>query len=177
LTGIAPVLVGEFGGRSVGNDQEGIWQRELVTYLQANGFDYTYWCWNPNSGDTGGILEDDWATINQAKLNILRAYQWPLLGSPVPAEVAVEIPVASPPPSTSAAPPGVPAPARAVPAATVAIGGPFDPDALHALLGAGGPSDPDPAHRLARQADEQRYLEQTGAPWDRAVYVTASPNP
>ena len=49
---IAPVLVGEFGGRSVGNDQEGIWQRTLVTYLQLNGFDYTYWCWNPNSRTT-----------------------------------------------------------------------------------------------------------------------------
>jgi endoglucanase len=172
LTGIAPVLVGEFGGRSVGNDQEGVWQRTLVTYLQANGFDYTYWCWNPNSGDTGGILEDDWATINQAKLSILRAYQWPLLGSPVPAPATGGIPAASQPPSISPAPLAV-----TVSPATFATGGPFDPDPLHAAQGAGGPNDPDPAHRAARQADEQRYLEQKGAPWDRAVYVTPSPGP
>jgi hypothetical protein len=57
--------------------------------------------------------------------------------------------------------------------ATFAIGGPYDPDPSHALLGMGGPADPDPAHRRARQADEQRYLEQTGKPWDRALYVTS----
>jgi endoglucanase len=161
LTGIAPVLVGEFGGRSVGTDQEGVWQRMLVDYLKSNGFDYTYWCWNPNSGDTGGILNDDWITLNPAKLGILQAYQWPLLGLPQP-------------PATLPLPPVVPvAPVTPfAPGGTVAIGGPFDPDPQHALLGAGGPSDPDPAHRQARQSDEQRFLEQNGRPWDRAVYVT-----
>jgi hypothetical protein len=59
----------------------------------------------------------------------------------------------------------------------MAVGGPFDPDPHHALLGAGGPNDPDPAHRQARQADEQRYLSQYGKPWDQAVYVTAAPAP
>ena len=48
----APVLIGEFGGRSVGEDPEGIWQRTLISYLQLNGFDYTYWSWNPNSFTT-----------------------------------------------------------------------------------------------------------------------------
>jgi endoglucanase len=78
--GIAPVWIGEFGGRSMGTDTEGVWQRSLVTYLKANHVSYAYWCWNPNSGDTGGILEDDWQTVNQAKLDVLSAYQWPLLG-------------------------------------------------------------------------------------------------
>jgi hypothetical protein len=63
------------------------------------------------------------------------------------------------------------------PGGPVAIGGPFDPDPNHVQLGAGGPNDPDPAHRQARQADEQRYLEQNGKPWDRAVYVTAVASP
>jgi hypothetical protein len=179
LTGIAPVLVGEFGGRSVGTDQEGIWQRTLVTYLQVNGFDYTYWCWNPNSGDTGGVLQDDWTTLNQAKLSILQAYQWPLLGSPEPAAAAQAIVVANQGPTLSVpgpVPGAVPsAPLLLTPSGTFAIGGPFDPDPHHALLGAGGPADPDPAHRQARQADEQRYLEQTGKPWSGAVYVTSTP--
>jgi endoglucanase len=79
---IAPVLVGEFGGRSVGGDTEGVWQRNLVTYLKDAGISYTYWALNPNSGDTGGVLTDDWTTPDANKLAVLSAYQWPLLGSP-----------------------------------------------------------------------------------------------
>ena len=185
LSGTAPVLIGEFGGHSVGTDTEGVWQRSLVTYLQANGFDYTYWCWNPNSGDTGGVLQDDWTTLDPAKMAVLRAYQWPLLGSPEPAAAAQAIVAAYQPPSLSRASGAAAAPApgqsassagvSSAPGATFAIGGPFDPDPHHAVLGAGGPTDPDPAHRQARQADEQRYLEQNGRPWERAVYVTSGP--
>jgi endoglucanase len=80
--GIAPVWIGEFGGRSMGTDTEGVWQRSLVTYLKENHISYAYWAWNPNSGDTGGILEDDWQTVNRVKMDILSAYQWPLLGQP-----------------------------------------------------------------------------------------------
>ena len=78
--GIAPVLLGEFGGRSVGSDPEGVWQRGLVGFLKANQLSYTYWAWNPDSGDTGGILQDDWQTIDRAKLDLLASYQAPPLG-------------------------------------------------------------------------------------------------
>jgi endoglucanase len=80
--GTAPVLLGEFGGRSMGQDAEGVWQRSLVNFLKTNGMSYAYWSWNPDSGDTGGILQDNWKTVNQSKLDILSAYQWPLLGQP-----------------------------------------------------------------------------------------------
>lgn len=76
---VAPVLVGEFGGRSVGPDREGIWQRHLIEFLKASGLSYTYWSWNPDSGDTGGILNDDWTSLNHAKLDLLTTYQWPRL--------------------------------------------------------------------------------------------------
>ncbi|MET7400671.1 glycoside hydrolase family 5 protein [Dactylosporangium sp. NPDC005572] len=86
---VAPVLMGEFGGRSVadkdaqGNkDLEGIWQQNLVKYLKDNGLSYTYWSWNPNSGDTGGVLKDDWKTVDQAKLDLLKTYQAPLASAP-----------------------------------------------------------------------------------------------
>jgi endoglucanase len=79
---VAPVLMGEFGGRSVaetdaqGNkDLEGIWQRQLISYLKENKLSYTYWSWNPNSGDTGGVLKDDWKTVDQAKMDLLKSYQ------------------------------------------------------------------------------------------------------
>jgi endoglucanase len=75
----APILVGEFGGQSMGGDREGQWQRTLVSYLKAHNISYTYWSWNPDSGDTGGILGYDWKTVDAAKMRILSAYQWPLL--------------------------------------------------------------------------------------------------
>src|SRR3954452_14055817 len=84
-SGTAPVLMGEFGGRSVAEqdaqgkkDLEGIWQRNLIAYLKENGLSYTYWAWNPNSGDTGGILKDDWKTIDEDKAALLKTYQSPL---------------------------------------------------------------------------------------------------
>lgn len=78
---IAPVLVGEFGGRSVGQDREGIWQPRLIDFLKGSGLSYTYWAWNPDSGDTGGILHDDWTTVDRAKLELLATYQWPKLNT------------------------------------------------------------------------------------------------
>jgi endoglucanase len=74
---VAPVLLGEFGG-SAGNDAEGAWQRTLVSFLRQHGIGYTYWCWNPNSGDTGGILTSNWRTVDKAKLHLLQTYQSPL---------------------------------------------------------------------------------------------------
>ena len=67
----------EFGGRSVGQDREGVWQRDLVAFLKQKRISYSYWAWNPDSGDTGGILEDDWQTVDRAKLELLQTYQWP----------------------------------------------------------------------------------------------------
>ena len=78
----APVLLGEFGGRSVGGDAEGIWQKSLMQYLKAHKISYTYWCWNPDSGDTGGVLADDWTTVHADKLALLRTYQWPMAQPP-----------------------------------------------------------------------------------------------
>lgn len=79
-SGTAPVLLGEFGGRSVDPaDDEGIWQRELFSYLKQHGINYTYWSWNPNSGDTGGVLTDDWMTVDKAKLDLIRTHQAPLM--------------------------------------------------------------------------------------------------
>jgi endoglucanase len=174
FTNTAPVLIGEFGGRSVGDDAEGIWQRTLISYLQFNSFDYTYWSWNPNSGDTGGILEDDWTTLDDSKVNQLQGSQSSLLDSAEPIVVraitaAYQLPALSAPAGASDA--GADQAATADAAPPFAIGGPYDPDPVHAQNGLGGPSDPDGARRAARQADEQQYLQQTGTAWDRAAYV------
>jgi endoglucanase len=80
--GIAPVWVGEFGTKLQSTvDQQ--WLSSLVSYLGtgASGFNWTYWSWNPDSGDTGGILEDDWKTVNQNKQHYLNPILFPLDGT------------------------------------------------------------------------------------------------
>lgn len=78
--GIAPVWVGEFGTKLETNSDKQ-WLTRLVSYLGsgAGGLNWTFWCWNPDSGDTGGILKDDWTTINQAKQSNLSAIMYPLV--------------------------------------------------------------------------------------------------
>ncbi len=69
---IAPILVGEFGGRNVDlRSAEGRWQRQFLDYISRMGLSWTYWSLNPNSGDTGGVLQDDWTSVNRAKMALL----------------------------------------------------------------------------------------------------------
>jgi endoglucanase len=79
--GIGPVLVGEFGGRSIGGDAGGVWQRALVDFLTEGGFSYTYWVWNQD-GWIGGLLVDGRGNVDQAKLKLLAPSQAALLGEP-----------------------------------------------------------------------------------------------
>jgi endoglucanase len=72
----APVLLGEFGGKkSAGRSTEAVWQDSLIKYLKKNGMSYTYWCWNPDSGDTGGVLKNDWKTLDTDKAKLLSQYE------------------------------------------------------------------------------------------------------
>jgi endoglucanase len=66
----APVVLGEFGGRSVGSDAEGQWHRTLVAYLTDHQIGFISWALNPDSADTGGILQDDWLTVNTGKTQL-----------------------------------------------------------------------------------------------------------
>lgn len=76
--GTAPVLVGEFGSTlTAEKDQQ--WLSTLMEYLGTgtSGYDFTYWTLNPNSGDTGGILQDDWFTVDTNKQSYLDPYLLP----------------------------------------------------------------------------------------------------
>lgn len=77
---IGHVLIGEFGIGALDSDNghEGIWFKEALKYFGAT-FSWTFWCWNPNSGDTGGMLQYDWKTLNQWKLDLLKPYMAPLI--------------------------------------------------------------------------------------------------
>jgi endoglucanase len=76
---IAPIWIGEFGTRyQTSSDQQ--WMGALATYIAQNGLSFSFWCLNPDSSDTGGILEDDWQTVIGAKSAVLQ----PILAPPIP---------------------------------------------------------------------------------------------
>ena len=72
---IAPVLVGEFGS-TLQDPRDRQWLPALMNYMGqgVGGLNFTFWTWNPNSGDTGGILNDDWTTINTTKHGFLSPF-------------------------------------------------------------------------------------------------------
>ncbi len=115
---IAPVLIGEFGGRETDLvSTEGQWQNQFVDYLGEKGMSFTYWSWNPNSGDTGGILLNDWTSIDepkQAMLNRLLSGQPPPVEDPPP-------PVEDPPPSEDDPPPSEDDPPISLPGVDVSV--------------------------------------------------------
>ena len=76
---IAPVWVGEFG-TLLNDPKDGQWLSALMSYLNTNGMNWTFWCWNPDSGDTGGIVQYDWVTVEAAKQAYLTPYMFPLDG-------------------------------------------------------------------------------------------------
>lgn len=68
------VAVGEFGGRYGHGGEAGDvpWQNAVVDYfIDKRICHFFYWSWNPNSGDTGGILRDDWNAVWQDKVDNL----------------------------------------------------------------------------------------------------------
>lgn len=81
--GIAPVWVGEFGSR-LQTPQDQQWFKAMIDYLGkgASGYNWTFWSWNPDSSDTGGLLMDDWLTVIQDKQQALQTIQFPLGGKP-----------------------------------------------------------------------------------------------
>ncbi|MCY1716916.1 cellulase family glycosylhydrolase [Microbacterium sp. SL62] len=89
---IAPVLLGEFGTK-LETASDRAWLDALVAYLAKTKTSYAYWSFNPNSGDTGGLVADDWRTPQKAKLAAL---------APILTPVAAPAPQPAPVPSTPA---------------------------------------------------------------------------
>lgn len=67
------VVLGEWGGKyGEGDSRDVAWQNQLVDWLISKQMtSQFYWSWNPNSGDTGGILRDDWTTVREDKMELL----------------------------------------------------------------------------------------------------------
>lgn len=77
---IAPVLIGEFGTKFE-TEKDKQWFVEFQRYIQSNQLSWIYWSLNPDSGDTGGLLQDNWVSIHEPKQDILRTIQYPFVES------------------------------------------------------------------------------------------------
>lgn len=108
---IAPVWLGEFG-TLLDDTSDQQWFSTMTNYLGkgASGINWTYWSWNPDSGDTGGILEDDWTTVNTAKQAYLTPIEFSLTGSttPTPTPTTGTTPTATPTRSATSTPTATP---------------------------------------------------------------------
>lgn len=72
---VAPLLIGEWGGfLDDGPNQK--WMTALRDLIAERRIHQTFWCLNPNSGDTGGLLLNDWKTWDEAKYALLKPALW-----------------------------------------------------------------------------------------------------
>ncbi len=74
--GTAPLLIGEWGGRLGQDPRQDAWMTSLRDLIVAEHLAHTFWCINPNSGDTGGLLLDDWTSWDESKYALLKPALW-----------------------------------------------------------------------------------------------------
>ncbi len=73
-TGTAPLLIGEWGGFMTGDNLTWMeYMRQLIGEYHLN---HTFWCFNANSGDTGGLVMDDFTTWDEEKYEFVREVLW-----------------------------------------------------------------------------------------------------
>ena len=70
----APLLIGEWGGFM--KDPNLKWMTYLRQLIKENHLNHTFWCFNANSGDTGGLVKDDFRTWDTEKYNFVKEVLW-----------------------------------------------------------------------------------------------------
>lgn len=103
LAADTPILVGEFGTR-LETDKDRQWLQKFKSYIQSKHLNWTFWSLNPNSGDTGGLLLDNWLAVHQEKQNVLKSIQYPLIGSDKQPSPVTAIPSPTPSSTSTALP-------------------------------------------------------------------------
>ncbi len=71
---IAPILIGEWGGFMSGDNLT--WMTYLRQLIGEYNLNYTFWCFNANSGDTGGLVKDDFVTWDEEKYAFVSEVLW-----------------------------------------------------------------------------------------------------
>lgn len=71
---IAPLLIGEWGGFM--REPNLTWMTYVRQLIKTYHLNHTFWCLNANSGDTGGLLLDDFTTWDQEKYDFVKEVLW-----------------------------------------------------------------------------------------------------
>lgn len=71
---IAPLLIGEWGGFM--REPNLKWMTCLRRLIKEYHLNHTFWCINANSGDTGGLLLDDFITWDTEKYEFVKEVLW-----------------------------------------------------------------------------------------------------
>jgi hypothetical protein len=77
---MAPLLIGEWGGfLDEEHDADGknrAWMQALRDFMIENRIHHTFWCFNENSGDTGGLVYDDFGSWDEEKYEFVKPALW-----------------------------------------------------------------------------------------------------
>ena len=77
---IAPLLIGEWGGwvddehDKTGENRH--WLKEIRDYMIDNHIHHTFWCFNENSSDTGGLVYDNFGKWDDVKYEFVKPALW-----------------------------------------------------------------------------------------------------
>ena len=71
---IAPLLIGEWGGFM--REPNLKWMTCMRQLIKEYHLNHTFWCYNANSGDTGGLVLDDFTTWDTEKYNFVKEVLW-----------------------------------------------------------------------------------------------------
>ncbi|MDE5936349.1 MAG: cellulase family glycosylhydrolase, partial [Ruminococcus sp.] len=77
---ISPLLMGEWGGfideqhDPTGDNKK--WMQLLRDYMIDKHIHHTFWCFNENSGDTGGLVYDNFGKWDEEKYEFVRPSLW-----------------------------------------------------------------------------------------------------
>ena len=75
-----PVLIGEWGGwvdeehDKTGENRH--WLQELRDYIVEKQIHHTFWCFNENSSDTGGLVSDNFEVWDDVKYEFIKPSLW-----------------------------------------------------------------------------------------------------
>ena len=70
----APLLIGEWGGFM--SEPNITWMTYMRQLIKENNLNHTFWCFNANSGDTGGLVLDDFTTWDEEKYAFVKEVLW-----------------------------------------------------------------------------------------------------
>ena len=77
---ISPILMGEWGGwvdKEHDKSGENVhWMQELRDYMIEKRIHHTFWCFNENSSDTGGLVYDNFQKWDDVKYEFIKPALW-----------------------------------------------------------------------------------------------------